>query len=168
MTVGDDRISVRVFVWNVLLSSIICCGLDEWLENRIRLSEIVVNDIHEQRSIEERLNELKSCRTLVIEVRPLVAKFVSLVLPSHKADRFNDCGLHDLLAREHTPCYSIWSLRVSIRAEVTGSVDDVVSDVCVPFDVREEGGQQVGRNEELEIRLEGDVSYEEERSPNEL
>ena len=89
-------------------------------------------------------------------------------LPSHKADRFNDCGLHDLLAREHTPCYSIWSLRVSIRAEVTGSVDDVVSDVCVPFDVREEGGQQVGRNEELEIRLEGDVSYEEERSPNEL
>lgn len=48
MTVGDDRISVRVFVWNVLLSSIICCGFDEWLENRIRLSEIVVNDVHEQ------------------------------------------------------------------------------------------------------------------------
>lgn len=83
-----------------------------------------------------------------------MAKFVSLVLPCHKADRLNDCGLHDLLAREHTPCYGIWTLRVGIGAEVAGSVDDVVSDVCVLFNVREEDGQQVGRNEELEIRLE--------------
>lgn len=48
MTVGDDRISICVFVWNALLSNIVCCRLDEWLENCIRLSEIVVNDIHEQ------------------------------------------------------------------------------------------------------------------------
>ena len=43
---------------------------------------------------------------------------------------------------------------MGIGAEVAGSVDDVVSDVCVLFNVREEDGQQVGRNEELEIRLE--------------
>ena len=147
VTVGDDRISIA------LLSGIVCCSFDKWLENRIRLSEIVVNDIHEQRSIEERLDELESCRTLVVEIRPLVTKFVSLVLPCHKADGFNDCGLHDLLAREHTPCYSIWALGVGIRAEVADSVDDIVSDVCVVFNVREEGGQQVGRNEEFEIRL---------------
>lgn len=82
-----------------------------------------------------------------------MAKFVSLVLPCHKANRFNDRGLHDLLAREHTPRYSIWTLRVGIGAEVAGFVDDVVSDVCVMLNVREEDGQQVGRNEELEIRL---------------
>jgi len=42
---------------------------------------------------------------------------------------------------------------VGIGAEVAGFVDDVVSDVCVMLNVREEDGQQVGRNEELEIRL---------------
>ena len=86
-----------------------------------------------------------------------MAKFVSFVLPCHEADRFNYRRLHDLLSREHTPRYSIWTLRVGIRAEVAGSIDDVVSDVCVVFDMREEDGQQVGRNKEFEIRLECDA-----------
>ena len=81
-------------------------------------------------------------------------KFVSFILPRHKADRFNDCRLHDLLSRERTPCYSIWTLGVGIRAQVAGSVDDVVGDICVLFNVREEYGQQIGQNEELEICLE--------------
>ena len=48
MTVGDDRIPIRVFVRNVLLSSVVRCSFNEWLENCIRLSEVVVDDIHEQ------------------------------------------------------------------------------------------------------------------------
>jgi len=153
VTVRDDRIAIRVPVWNVLLSSIVRRSFEEWLENCVRLPEIVMNDVHEQRSIEERLEELESCRTRFVEVRPLMTKFVSLVLPRHKANCFDDCGLHDFLAREHTPCYSVWTLRMGIRAKVTGSVDDVVGDIRVLFNVREEDGQQIWRNEELEIRL---------------
>lgn len=53
VTVGDDRIPVRVSVWNALLSSMVRGSFDKWLKNRFRLSEIVVNDVHQQRSIKE-------------------------------------------------------------------------------------------------------------------
>ena len=155
VAVGDDHIPVRVSVWNVLLSSIFRCSFDKWFENHVRLSEIIVNDIHEQRSIEERFDELQSRRTRVVEARPLLTKFVCLVLPCHKADCFNDRGLHDLLSREHTPRHGIRTFRVGIRAEVAGFVDNVVSDIYVLFNAREEESQQFGRNEEFEVCLEG-------------
>ena len=53
MAIGYGRISIRVLVYNTPLSLIIRCSFDEWLENCIRLPEIVVNHVHEQRSIEE-------------------------------------------------------------------------------------------------------------------
>lgn len=44
---------------------------------------------------------------------------------------------------------------MGIRAEVAGFVDNVVSDIYVLFNAREEESQQFGRNEEFEVCLEG-------------
>lgn len=133
-----DRVPVYVSVWNMLASSVFSPDFDEWFENRIWLPEIVVNNVHKERSIKERLHKLKCGRTRFVEVRPLLAKFVCLVLPCHEADCFNDRRLHNFLAREHPPCHGIRTLGVSIRTEVAGLVDNIISDVDVPFDVRKE------------------------------
>ena len=45
---------------------------------------------------------------------------------------------------------------MSIRAEVAGFVDDVVGDVDILLDMREEDCQQFGGNEKLEVCLERD------------
>jgi len=45
---------------------------------------------------------------------------------------------------------------VGVRAEVTSFIDDVVGDVDVLLDVREEDGQQFRGNEEFEVSLEMD------------
>ena len=45
---------------------------------------------------------------------------------------------------------------MGVRTEVAGFVDNVVGDICVLFDKREEDSQQFGRNKELEVRLERD------------
>ena len=48
MAVGDDRISVGVPVWGVLLSSVVRSSFDERIKNCFRLSEVVVNDVDEE------------------------------------------------------------------------------------------------------------------------
>jgi len=48
MAVGNYCISVRVPIWNALLSSIVGGGFNEWFENGIRLSEVVVDNVHEE------------------------------------------------------------------------------------------------------------------------
>jgi hypothetical protein len=85
-----------------------------------------------------------------------VSEFVRLILPCHKADCFDDRRLYDLLAGEHTPRHGIRTFGVGIRAEVAGFVDDVVGDVKILLDVREEDSQQFRGNEELEVGLERD------------
>lgn len=65
-------------------------------------------------------------------------------LPRHETDGFDDCGLNDLLAWEHTPRHSIRSLRVVVRSQVALLVDRVVGDEGVACDDWEELGQQFG------------------------
>jgi len=85
-----------------------------------------------------------------------VTKLVCLILPCHKADCFNNCGLYNLLAREHTPRHCIRTFGVGISTEVAGFVDDVVGDVSILLNVRKEDSQQLRGNEELEVGLERD------------
>ena len=49
MTVGQTGgISTRVSVRNTLLSGVVRGSFDEWFKNPVRLSEVVVNDVHEE------------------------------------------------------------------------------------------------------------------------
>lgn len=74
-------------------------------------------------------------------------------LPRHEADGLDDRRLHDLLAREHTPGDSVGTIRVTVGAEVTMSVDHVVGDVVIPFNNVEEKLKELGVDEELEVSL---------------
>ena len=78
-------------------------------------------------------------------------------LPGHKADRLDNGRLHDLLARENTPCDSVRSVRVVVRSEISALVDHVVGNVRVLLDLRYQGREEVWREEEFEIRLIADI-----------
>ena len=141
MAIWSDRISIHVSIWNRFLSIIIRSSFNKRLKDRIRLSEVVVNNVHEERSVKEGPDEIPCRRALVIEIRPLLAELIRFIFPGHKANRFHDRGLDDLFTGEHTPRHGVWTFGVSVRAEVAGFVDYVVGDVHILLYPREEDGQ---------------------------
>lgn len=78
-------------------------------------------------------------------------------LPCHETNSFHNGWLDDLLSREHAPCDGVWT-RLSVRSEVTALVDDIVCDIRVPLDMRDQRVEEFGRDEELEVRLGGKMT----------
>ena len=76
-----------------------------------------------------------------------------MYLPCHEADRLDDGGLYDLLAGQYAPRHSIRSVRVSVGTKVAAVVDDVVCNVDITLDVRNEHLEQLRGHEELKVGL---------------
>lgn len=146
-------------------------GLEEWAENRVRIVEIVVHDVNEETCIHEVGYYFPRVRLGVVDLGPLLSELkrfvldpvqlrkwfetgtVNSYLPRHETDSLHYRGLDDLFAREDTPCHRVGPIGVSVGSQVAAFIDNVVSDIAVPFNVREQAVEQRRLDEKLEIRL---------------
>lgn len=74
-------------------------------------------------------------------------------LPRDERNRLDDRRLHNLLAREDTPGDRVGALGVVVCPQVAALVDRKVSDAGVTLDAADEGGEERGRDKELEVCL---------------
>lgn len=145
-------------------------GLEEWAENRVRIVEIVVHDVNEETCFHEVGYYFPRGRLGIVDLGPLLAELecfvldrfvqkedrnqvVSSYLPRHEADGLHDRGLDNLFAREDTPCHRVGPIGVGVGSQVAAFIDNVVSDIAVPFNVRKQAVEQGRLDEKLEIRL---------------
>lgn len=110
-------------------------GLEERLKDSTRALEVIVDDIDKEVCVHYLVNQLASRCVGVVELRPLTTELICFVLPRHEADSFNDSRLNDLLAREHSPCHSVWSIRVRVRPKIATPVDHIVRDVGIALNM---------------------------------
>lgn len=131
----------------------LCTSLEERPEDRLRIMEVVMYDINQERIIHQVGDELVRCRVGLVHRSPLFSKFVSFIFPCHETDGFHNGGLDNLFPREDTPGHSVRTIRVCVGAEVTILVDHVVSDVRVSLYMGNEQIQEAWTDEEFKVRL---------------
>jgi len=74
-------------------------------------------------------------------------------LPRHEADSFDYGRLDDFFAGENAPCHSVRTFRMGVRPQITVSVEDIVCDVAIAFDMHDQPRKQVGLDEKFKVRL---------------
>lgn len=122
-------------------------------EDSIRVVEVIVHDIDEERCIHEVRNKFLRRWVVLIKHGPLCTQFKGLVLcesvqfqpnrvfekfaylPGHKADCLYNGWLDDFFAWEDTPRHCIWAVWVGIGTKIATLIDDIIRDVTVPFDL---------------------------------
>lgn len=74
-------------------------------------------------------------------------------LPGHEADSLDDGRLYDLFSGEDTPGHGVGPVGVIVCPEIATFIDYVVGDVGVLLNLGYQGGEELGREEELEVCL---------------
>ena len=74
MTIDSIHFSVK----GLILST----GLEEWFENAVAVMEVIVNNVDQETSFHELINQLFRWGILFVEIGPLCSEFKRLVLDS--------------------------------------------------------------------------------------
>lgn len=126
---------------------------EEGLEDDLAVLKVVGDNVDKVALVHRLLDERARLGALGVEVGPLAAELECLVFPGDERDGLDDGGLHNLLAGEDTPGDGVGTLRVRVGAQVTLLVDGIVGDCGVRLDAADELVEELGRDEELEVRL---------------
>ncbi len=132
-------------------------SLEEGAEDRVRVVEIVMDDVDEEAGIHKIGDYFPRSGVGVVDLGPLRPKFKSLVLkmdqiwlalrseavhlPCHEADGLHDGRLNDLLAGEDAPRHRVGPIGMGVSPQISSLIDNVVGDIAVPFNMREQKGE---------------------------